>query len=130
MAAVAPHPQPLGLNGQAHTLPNGPSTDKKASGLASSTSHMEKHSASSMGAHGSQPNDANARAPASKKVAAKKATDPSETSKLLAAKISQLELDKAGEKDQEAEIGASRSNFGTMVYKRSGGANCNSEHRV
>lgn len=31
--------------------------------------------------------------------------DPNETSKLLAAKISQLEQDAAGEKDQEAEIG-------------------------
>lgn len=35
-----------------------------------------------------------------------KPTDPSEASKLIAAKISQLELDAAGEKDQEAEIGA------------------------
>ena len=35
----------------------------------------------------------------------KKATDPHETGKLLAAKINQLELDAAGEKDQEAEIG-------------------------
>jgi hypothetical protein len=31
--------------------------------------------------------------------------DNSEASKLIAAKISQLELDAAGEKDQEAEIG-------------------------
>jgi hypothetical protein len=35
-----------------------------------------------------------------------KTTDPNEASKLIAAKISQLELDAAGEKDQEAEIGA------------------------
>lgn len=41
-----------------------------------------------------------------KKNKAKKAADPNETSKLLAAKISQLEQDAAGEKDQEAEIGA------------------------
>ena len=41
----------------------------------------------------------------SKKAKGKKATDPNETSKLLAAKISQLEQDAAGEKDQEAEIG-------------------------
>lgn len=40
-----------------------------------------------------------------KKGKAKKATDPNEASKLIAAKISQLELDAAGEKDQEAEIG-------------------------
>lgn len=41
----------------------------------------------------------------SKKNKGKKVTDPNETSKLLAAKISQLEQDAAGEKDQEAEIG-------------------------
>ncbi|KAJ5373892.1 Taxilin family [Penicillium robsamsonii] len=39
-----------------------------------------------------------------KKNKGKKAADPNETSKLLAAKISQLEQDAAGEKDQEAEI--------------------------
>jgi hypothetical protein len=43
---------------------------------------------------------------ASKKGKGKKPTDPNEASKLIAAKISQLELDAAGEKDQEAEIGA------------------------
>lgn len=42
----------------------------------------------------------------SKKTKGKKVADPNETSKLLAAKISQLEQDAAGEKDQEAEIGA------------------------
>lgn len=41
-----------------------------------------------------------------KKNKGKKSADPNETSKLLAAKISQLEQDAAGEKDQEAEIGA------------------------
>ena len=41
----------------------------------------------------------------SKKNKGKKVADPNETSKLLAAKISQLEQDAAGEKDQEAEIG-------------------------
>jgi hypothetical protein len=41
-----------------------------------------------------------------KKGKIKKTTDPNEASKLIAAKISQLELDAAGEKDQEAEIGA------------------------
>ncbi|KAL9047404.1 MAG: hypothetical protein Q9214_000018 [Letrouitia sp. 1 TL-2023] len=39
-----------------------------------------------------------------KKGKSKKAADPNETSKLLAAKINQLEHDAAGEKDQEAEI--------------------------
>lgn len=45
--------------------------------------------------------------PASKKGKGKKATDPNETSRLLTAKINQLELDAAGDKEQEAEIGAS-----------------------
>ena len=40
-----------------------------------------------------------------KKGKQKKVADNSEASKLIAAKISQLELDAAGEKDQEAEIG-------------------------
>ena len=40
-----------------------------------------------------------------KKTKGKKPADPTETSKLLAAKISQLEQDAAGEKDQDAEIG-------------------------
>jgi hypothetical protein len=44
-------------------------------------------------------------AAAAKKGKQKKVPDNSEASKLIAAKISQLELDAAGEKDQEAEIG-------------------------
>ena len=40
-----------------------------------------------------------------KKAKAKKGVDPNETGKLLAAKINQLEIDAAGEKDQEQEIG-------------------------
>lgn len=47
-----------------------------------------------------------APAPNTKKPKAKKEKmGPDETSKLLAAKISQLEQDAAGEKDQEIEIG-------------------------
>lgn len=42
----------------------------------------------------------------SKKGKNRKAADPNEASKLIAAKISQLESDAAGEKDQEVEIGA------------------------
>lgn len=44
-------------------------------------------------------------AKAAKKAKARKGVDPNETGKLLAAKINQLELDAAGEKDQEQEIG-------------------------
>jgi hypothetical protein len=42
---------------------------------------------------------------AAKKGKGKKTTDPNEASNLIAAKISQLELDAAGEQEQEAEIG-------------------------
>lgn len=43
--------------------------------------------------------------PNAKKTKGKKAADPNETGKLLAAKINQLELDAAGDKEQELEIG-------------------------
>ena len=68
------------------------------------------------------PNAASA-APVAKKGKNKKAPDPNETGKLLAAKINQLELDAAGEKDQEAEIGgyssihASRENVLASMRK-------------
>jgi hypothetical protein len=64
-------------------------------------------SANGAGNHGheSHVNQPPAAAAASKKAKAKKATDPTEASKLIAAKISQLELDAAGDKEQEAEIG-------------------------
>ena len=50
---------------------------------------------------------ATAAAPTATKKAmkGKKAADPNETGKLLAAKINQLELDAVEEKDQELEIG-------------------------
>ena len=50
-------------------------------------------------------------APIAKKGKGKKAVDPNETSKLLAAKINQLENDAAGEKDQEIEIGRLREHL-------------------
>lgn len=65
-----------------------------------------------MNGHGDVPNHP-ASAPAAptttSKKAKKKAADPNETGKLVAAKINQLELDQAGEKDQEAEIGTLRN---------------------
>ena len=67
-------------------------------GLLNGHHHHHHHDAGSISTHSSTT--------ASKKAKAKKATDPNEASKLIAAKISQLELDAAGEKDQEAEIGA------------------------
>ncbi len=52
--------------------------------------------------------------PAAKKGKGKKAVDPNETGKLLAAKINQLELDAAGDKEQEAEIGGYKFFFVTL----------------
>lgn len=55
----------------------------------------------------------------SKKGKAKKEKlGPDETSKLLAAKISQLEQDAAGEKDQDAEIGESDMGCGMRICWR------------
>ncbi|KAK3373958.1 myosin-like coiled-coil protein-domain-containing protein [Lasiosphaeria ovina] len=54
--------------------------------------------------HESRPAPAPPAPAAGKKGKQKKATEPNEASKLIAARISQLELDAAGEKDQEAEI--------------------------
>jgi len=61
--------------------------------------------------HDNRPAPAPPAAMASKKGKQKKATEPNEASKLIAARISQLELDAAGEKDQEAEIGALKPAF-------------------
>jgi hypothetical protein len=44
--------------------------------------------------------------PAGKKAKGKRGMDSTEASRLLQARISQLEQDAAGEKDQEMEIGA------------------------
>ncbi|CCF40962.1 hypothetical protein CH063_11387 [Colletotrichum higginsianum] len=54
--------------------------------------------------------DGHAHAPATslKKGKQKKAVDSNESAKLLAQRITQLEQESAGEKDQEAEIGAYR----------------------
>lgn len=60
---------------------------------------------SSAAANNVPPATGTAPPPATKKGAkGKKAADPSETGKLLAAKINQLELDAVEEKDQELEI--------------------------
>jgi hypothetical protein len=55
--------------------------------------------------HDNRPNPAPPAAVPGKKGKQKKAPEPTEASKLIAQRISQLELDAAGEKDQEAEIG-------------------------
>lgn len=57
-------------------------------------------------ADGSIPNGTDVVAPPpGKKGKQRKLADSSDTSRLLQARISQLEQDAAGEKDQEAEIG-------------------------
>jgi hypothetical protein len=61
--------------------------------------HHHHHEIGGGAAHGGSANASKKSKPKSKP------TDPNEASKLIAAKISQLELDAAGEKDQEAEIG-------------------------
>ena len=79
----------------------------RASSIAANHSHIDSSYANGHHHHhnhdigGSQSGVANT----AKKGKQKKTTDPNEASKLIAAKISQLELDAAGEKDQEAEIG-------------------------
>jgi G3E family GTPase len=91
-----------GAKAQSHAVPNGTASHPEhaaAGAVAAQASHHHHHH------HHHHHADTNAKAPTSKKPAAKKPADPSETSKLLAAKISQLESDRAGEKDLEAEIG-------------------------
>lgn len=77
-----------------------------------SSHHAPSDTASTNGvcpghAHDTRPAPAPPCPNAGKKGKQKKAMDSNEASKLVAARISQLELDAAGEKDQEAEIGAS-----------------------
>ncbi|TVY15256.1 hypothetical protein LARI1_G006797 [Lachnellula arida] len=91
-------------NNPTHTTVPAPS---RASSIPSNHSHPE--SAYTNGNHHHH-HDAgtthqSAAANAAKKGKQKKATDPNEASKLIAAKISQLELGAAEDKEQEAEIG-------------------------
>lgn len=95
MAAAAAHPQTAPTSSRSSSVVNGASTVGYTNG------HGElPDSPASIGAQPPGPT-----APGIRKAKSKKVADPNETSKLLAAKISQLESDAAGEKDQEAEIG-------------------------
>jgi len=80
----------------------GTSTPRSSPAVAGNTSHEMVNGHAEV--PGSPATTAATYATTSKK-GKKKAADPNETGKLLAAKINQLELDAAGEKDQEAEIG-------------------------
>jgi hypothetical protein len=78
--------------------------------VPSHVNHTSSHHAStqpdSQSSNGAHVNGASTSAPKKAGNKAKKVTtDPSEVPKLLAAKISQLESDQAGEKEEEAEIG-------------------------
>lgn len=83
----------------------------------SSTAHNNNAALDYINGHGPLPESPlSASGPipsASKKGKGKKATDPHETSRLLTAKINQLELDAAGDKEQEAEIGG----FSYLFYE-------------
>lgn len=87
MAAVAQQRQPTSAQSRPH--------------------HEANRSASALPANMAPAQHAPAPAPApAKKGKGKKATDPSEQQKQIQAKIAQLELDQAGDKEQELEIGA------------------------
>jgi hypothetical protein len=93
-------------NNPTHTSVPAPS---RASSLPSNHTHTNPESAYINGSHhhhhDAGPTHQSAAANAAKKAKQKKATDPNEASKLIAAKISQLELGAAEDKEQEAEIG-------------------------
>jgi hypothetical protein len=90
------------------THTSAPTSSRTSSVAANKENHPHPESSYSNGHHHHH-HDAppSGYAGSAKKGKQKKATDPNEASKLIAAKISQLELDAAGEKDQEAEIGSS-----------------------
>jgi hypothetical protein len=92
MATVAPQAPPATASSRSSSIVNG-------HGHGNHGSAGSPDSSAATTAIPSQP------APVSKKPKGKKTTDPNETSKLLAAKITQLELDATVEKDQEVEIG-------------------------
>lgn len=88
------------------TAVNSTHTSVPSRALSSSANHSHPESGYTNGHHhhhhdGGAASGSNA----AKKGKGKKATDPNEASNLIAAKISQLELDAAGEQEQEAEIG-------------------------
>lgn len=93
-----------------------PASSRAASTVNSGTGHVHSDAGSSSGHHHHHHEAAGTSASTvasnnAKKSKSKKATDPNEASKLIAAKIAALEQDAAGEKDQEAEIGACSLQF-------------------
>ena len=96
-----------------------PTASSRSSPAANSTlDHAQNHQHDAIAAS----NNAVAPVPTKKSGKNKKVADPNETGKLLAAKISQLELDAAGEKDQEAEIGKVFFFLGCLCRLHTGGS--------
>lgn len=88
-ATAAPRPATPMANGVANT---------SSSDIPATNGHTTHN-------HEARPAPAPPVAMSGKKGKQKKATEPNEASKLIAARISQLELDAAGDKEQEVEIG-------------------------
>jgi len=80
-------------------------TNSRAAGTSGNHTHAEPAYTNGHQHHHHHHDVGGAPSNSVKKGKQKKATDPNEASKLIAAKISQLELDAAGDKEQEAEIG-------------------------
>ena len=95
MASATPAPRP------ATPVANRPPNQQPPSDAA----HANEHPAVNHANHDNRPAPAPPTAIPGKKGKQKKTPEPNEASKLIAQRISQLELDAAGEKDQEAEIG-------------------------
>ena len=105
MATVSAQQQSSITSSRSSSVVNGNSSHGQ-----SHTDHVNGHHASTQSdaqsSNGAHANGTTTSAPKKAGNKAKKAvTDPSEVPKLLAAKISQLESDQAGEKEEEAEIG-------------------------
>jgi len=90
MATAAPQPQPASALPPSHP-DRVLDTKRRESAPQPATMPSTQHAAA---------------AAAPKKGKGKKAADPSEQQKQIQAKIAQLELDAAGDREQEAEIGA------------------------
>ena len=91
------------------TAVNSPHTSVPATGRvpALHSNHSHGDNPYTNGHHHHHHDVAQSSANNAKKGKQKKATDPNEASNLIASKIAQLELDAAGDKEQEAEIGRS-----------------------
>jgi hypothetical protein len=104
MATVSAQQQSSLTSSRSSSIVNGNSSHGQ-----SHTGHLNGHPSTQSDVHNSNVSHSNGTTSSGSKKAGNKAkkatTDPSEVPKLLAAKISQLESDQAGEKEEEAELG-------------------------